>query len=281
MKKFLSFLICICICICLAHSKSVGLTNAQSTLMVLPKAQPKPIQFTIVGQTPHDASAFTQGLLIYHEPSSQDFVYYESTGLYGKSSLRQVHSSGEVKNNIPVPAPYFAEGLALRNDTLFQLTWRENTIFYYDRASLSYIHSAYWPKEGWGLGVYQNHFVLSDGSDTLHFLQIQNAKWQLVQKIAVAQGNHPITRLNEIEVIGDYILCNIWQSDSIAVVYPGSGQIKGYIDLSAIAQKVRSTFAQAEVLNGIAWNPKDKTLHVTGKLWPTIYVLKVPILEKF
>ena len=62
---------------------------------------------------PHDPTAYTQGLVWDHG------ILYESAGLYGRSSLRQVDPrTGKVLRRVDLAPGFFAEGLALVGDRL-------------------------------------------------------------------------------------------------------------------------------------------------------------------
>ena len=88
---------------------------------------PIPMNVVIIENYSHDSSAFTQGL-IWHEGS-----LYESTGLYGNSSIREVNlSTGEVVRSVQLNESLFGEGLALVGENLVQLTWKNNTAIIWD-----------------------------------------------------------------------------------------------------------------------------------------------------
>src|SRR5690606_9052074 len=88
----------------------------------------KMIHPVVLAEVAHDTSAFTQGLLWL------DGKLYESTGLYGASSLREVHpASGAVTRRAPVPDRYFAEGLAWYRGAFWQLTWKEEALLRWPR----------------------------------------------------------------------------------------------------------------------------------------------------
>jgi len=73
--------------------------------------------YQIVNIWPHDSNAFTQGLIL------SDGKLLESTGQEGFSSLRRVElESGKVLKKVDVPEPFFAEGIALLNGKIYQLT---------------------------------------------------------------------------------------------------------------------------------------------------------------
>ena len=102
--------------------------------------------YRVVATYPHDPQAFTQGLVY------RDGEFYESTGLVGRSSLRKVDLvSGAVKQQVPVDAPYFAEGLADVGNRLFQLTWQHGRVFVYDKNTFNRVGEMAYQGEGWGL----------------------------------------------------------------------------------------------------------------------------------
>jgi glutamine cyclotransferase len=65
----------------------------------------------------------------------------------------------------------------------------------------------------------------------------------------------------------------VWQKDAIAVVNPLNGAVEGILDMSGLRKFVKNK--TAEVLNGIAYNPKTKTIFVTGKNWDKIFEITV------
>jgi glutamine cyclotransferase len=46
------------------------------------------------------------------------------------------------------------------------------------------------------------------------------------------------------------------------------------MDLSTLMNKIRAMNPEADVLNGIAYEKKSKTLLVTGKRWPAVFALR-------
>ena len=121
--------------------------------------------YTVVGKFPHDANAFTQGLLFH------DGYLYESTGLYGQSSLRKVDlESGQIVLQRPVSPEYFAEGLAWVNGTLIQLTWKAGQALVYDSDTFEPLPGYRYDTQGWGLTYDGTSLIMSDGSDTLYFI---------------------------------------------------------------------------------------------------------------
>ena len=95
---------------------------------------------------------------------------FESTGLEGRSSLREVElKTGKVLRKLDVPAPVFAEGLALVGTRLFQITWKHGRAYTYDRDTFKKGATFDYDGEGWGLCYNGQDIVMSDGSARLTF----------------------------------------------------------------------------------------------------------------
>ncbi len=223
--------------------------------------------YRIVRVYPHDAQAFTQGLVYV------DGHLYESTGLNGRSSLRMDDlKTGRVLQQLDVPAEYFAEGLTNWGSTLVQLTWETHTAFVYDRFSFRLLRTFHYEGEGWGLTQDGRNLILSDGTASLRYLD--PATFREVRRIAVNDHGAPVTQLNELEYIHGQIYANIWHSDRIARISPATGQVLGWIDLSGLLPASQRSSPEA-VLNGIAFDAVHNRLFVTGKLWPELFEIKV------
>ena len=225
-------------------------------------------RYQVVHVFPHDPSAFTQGLVY------ADGHLYESTGLNGRSSLRLVDlQTGRVLQRHDLPAQYFGEGLACWDDVLVQLTWKAGAAFEYDRFSFALRRTLRYPGEGWGLTHDQSSFILSDGTDVLHFLDRRT--FREVRRISVADDHgRPLLNLNELEYVRGEIYANIWHSDAIVRISPRSGKVLGWIDLTGLMDKSQLSDPDA-VLNGIAYDGKWNRLFVTGKLWPRLFEIKI------
>jgi glutamine cyclotransferase len=223
--------------------------------------------YRVIHAYPHDPQAFTQGLIYL------DGHLFESTGLEGQSSLRQVDlESGRVLEQRDVPKQYFAEGLTDWGSTLVQLTWQSHIGFVYDRATFHLLRSFQYSGEGWGLTQDGKRLILSDGSATLRFLDPNTFKE--VRRITVTDHGKPVTKLNELEYIHGEIYSNIWYSNKIARISPQTGRVLGWIDLTGIIPSVELQSTDA-VLNGIAYDAQHDRLFVTGKLWPRLFEIKV------
>lgn len=219
--------------------------------------------YEIVNRFPHDPNAFTQGLVFYNG------VLYESTGLYGRSSLRKVDlESGTVLQSLSLDEQYFAEGLTLFNNNLFQITWKENTVWVYDVDTFELKSTFTYPGEGWGLTHDCKHLIMSDGSPQIRFLDPET--FEEVRHIDVLEQGNPVNNLNELEYIKGEIYANIWQTDIILRIDPVDGTILGKIDLTGLLPR-ETLNASVDVLNGIAYDSDTDRLFVTGKLWPYLY----------
>ncbi len=212
---------------------------------------------------PHDPDAFTQGLVYTNS------LLYESTGLYGRSSLRKVDlETGQVLQIRNLASSYFGEGIALYGQRILQLTWREHTALLYDRDSFSLLDTFSYPTEGWGLTYDGERLIMSDGSATLYFRD--PSTFGQIGQVRVHDNGSPVNRLNELEYIEGEVYANVWLTDRIARIDPQSGRVTGWIDLEGLLGRAGAGL-QADVLNGIAYDREAGRLFVTGKLWPYLF----------
>lgn len=223
--------------------------------------------YRIVHTYPHDPRAYTQGLLF------QDGHLYESTGLNGRSSLRMVDlETGRVLQSAPLESKYFAEGLASWGSTLVQLTWESHIAFVYDRFSFRLLRTFNYEGEGWGLTQDGKNLILSDGTANLRFFD--PTTFREVRHIVVKDHGAPVTQLNALEYVHGEIYANVWHTDRIVRISPSSGKVLGWIDLSGLLKAGQVSDPEA-VLNGIAYDAAHDRLFVTGKLWPSLFEIKV------
>lgn len=233
----------------------------------IPDSQTTSCGYQIVNTYPHDNNAFTQGL-VYYEGD-----FYEGTGLNGRSSLRKVDlETGQVLQSINLDDKYFGEGITLFEDKLIQLTWKAQTGFVYDRESFTKLQEFNYATDGWGLTHDDEYLIMSDGSDSLFFLD--PVTFEEVKRIAVRDRDQPVKKLNELEYINGEIYANIWMSDRIARISPTSGQVLGWLDLSGLKDS-GLIFNRDAVLNGIAYDHQNDRLFVTGKLWSDLFEIEV------
>ncbi|HCZ35875.1 MAG TPA: glutamine cyclotransferase [Cytophagales bacterium] len=232
---------------------------------------PLKLNYAIRSMWPHDPEAFTQGLLIHN------VELFESTGQFGTSWIGIVDiNTGKVDKKIILDKQYFGEGIAILNNKIFQLTWQNKVGFVYDLKTykkLKDFRFDSFAKEGWGLTHDNVNLIMSDGTNNLHYLD--TATLEVVKSVKVTDDNGPVKNLNELEYIEGFVFANVWQTNLILKIDPQSGKVVGRIDLSKLASDARKASPQVDVLNGIAWHPETKSVLVTGKNWPNIYILKI------
>jgi glutaminyl-peptide cyclotransferase len=232
--------------------------------------------YTVVKSYPHDPDAFTQGLL-YH-----DGFLYESTGQEGESTLRKVEiETGKVLQKHDLPDDVFAEGIALINGQVYQLSWRNRTGWVYDVNDFKLLREFSYAGEGWGLTEDGTNLYMSDGT---HVIRVVNpADFKTVRTITVKdEAGKPLMMLNELEFIKGEIWANVWHSEEIgkpnhiARIDPETGKLLGWIDLSGISPDDQTGQAKSEhTLNGIAYDEANDRIFVTGKLWKKLYEIKL------
>ncbi|XP_042439289.1 glutaminyl-peptide cyclotransferase-like [Zingiber officinale] len=233
--------------------------------------------FDIVNEFPHDPDAFTQGLVY-----GGNETLFESTGLYSKSSVREVLlQTGKVMVSHQMDASFFGEGLTLFGERLYQVTWLTNTGFIYDRHNIREKDRFTHPmSDGWGLATDGKILYATDGTSTLYHLDPQTLKE--IRRVTVKYNDHEIPFLNELEYVDGEVWANVWQTDCIARISHEDGKVLSWIALHELRQGLmRSGYTGIDVLNGIAWDDEKKRLFVTGKLWPKLYQIKFrPVTDR-
>ncbi|MDX9930098.1 MAG: glutaminyl-peptide cyclotransferase [Bacteroidales bacterium] len=218
---------------------------------------------------PHDADAYTQGLLFY------DGYLYEGTGLEGKSTLRKTElETGRVVKQHSLENRFFGEGITIYGDRIYQLTWQTKTGFIFDRETFRELGKFYYNTEGWGLTTAGENMVMSDGTNKLYFVEPSN--FAVIKTLEVYDNESLVTNLNELEFINGEIWANIYMTDLIARIDPETGKVTGYIDLAGIITDAERKDYGNDVLNGIAWDPAGNRIFVTGKNWPKLFQIRVP-----
>jgi glutamine cyclotransferase len=235
---------------------------------------PVPIDtYEVVKSYKHDGDAFTQGLVIHNG------VFYESDGEYGESNVRKVEiETGKVLQKQNLAEDYFAEGLTILNDKIYQITWRENTAFQYD-LNLKLIKEFRYSGDGWGLTNDGTNLIMSDGTHVIKFINPEN--FETIRTIVVKdETGRPIYKLNELEYVKGEIWANIWHSEEIgkpnyiARISPQDGHLLGWIDLQGISPDDVKRDSE-NVLNGIAYDAAADRLFITGKNWKSLFEIKV------
>ncbi|TMW84523.1 hypothetical protein EJD97_025008 [Solanum chilense] len=207
---------------------------------------------------------------------AENDTLFESTGLYGRSSVRKVALlNGKVETVHDMQASDFGEGLALLGESLFQLTWLQDTGFIYDRYDFSKFKKfTHHMQDGWGLATDGKVLFGSDGTSTLYKIDPKTMK--VIRKQVVKSQGHEVHYLNELEYVKEEIWSNVYGTDCIARISPKDGTVIGWILLQSLREDLKSRgYKYIEVLNGIAWDRDGDRIFVTGKLWPKIFEIKL------
>ena len=246
-----------CLCFCLLACIGAGAVQAQVAL-----------SYAVIAKHPHDPLAYTQGLVFDGD------TLFESTGLWGESTLRRVdYQSGEVTQSIALHPVFFGEGLALVDNHLVQLTWRSQRGFVYDKSSFELLDTFHYATQGWGLTFDGESLIMSDGTNQLYFLEPRS--FVKTRRLAVRQRDVPLHHLNELEYVDGHVYANVYQTSEIAKIDLVTGQVVGVVDLEALAEEQRSRGPDVDVLNGIAFHAGRGHFFVTGKRWDTLYELRI------
>ena len=200
----------------------------------------------------HHPESFTQGLF-YH----RGFLY-ESTGLYGKSSLRKINATtGSIENSVQIPAEYFAEGICLVDNYIYMLTWKKNKVFVFDIDTFEIIKTFRFPHEGWGITYDGKHIYVSDGTNSIY--KIDKDTFSIIDSFNVTLDNEPLNRINELEFIDGALWANIWHENFVVIISLDDFNVRDKIDLSNLSTN-ESKQSNEAVLNGIAFSQESKSI---------------------
>jgi len=225
------------------------------------------LSLKIIRSMQHDPEAYTQGLFVDGD------ILFESTGQYGFSSLRKVDiNTGTILAKESIGIQYFGEGITLLNDKIYMLTWQSEKGFIFDKNSLKKIGEFSYKGEGWGIASDDSMLYMSDGSNIIKLLDPTN--FQVTNMITVTYNGSPLNMLNELEIVGDSIYANIYTYDAIAIIDKNSGNVLQVLDAGELRKKI-GNIQNAEVLNGIAYNPKNKRFILTGKNWDKYFEVEL------
>lgn len=223
--------------------------------------------YKVLDQKPQSRDTWVQGLEIV------DGQLYVSSGGWGNSRLQRFDfASGELDMERRVDPRVFAEGLTVLGDKLYLLTWKSRNMFVYNKSDLTPSQRMRIPGEGWGLTNDGSQLIYGDGSSRLYF--ISPDQHRITRAISVTENGNPVSRLNELEWIDGRIWANVWYSDRIIIINPADGVVEASINLQGLLPAM-SRRSEHEVLNGIARNPVDGGIWVTGKKWPWIYRIEL------
>ena len=226
--------------------------------------QSETVDLILISSHQHDSQAFTQGLEMHNGS------LYESTGLYGNSSLREVDpTTGEVVRQVDLDESIFAEGITVVAETIVRLTWKEGLALVFDIESLDVVSNHTYSGEGWGLCYDGTHLVMSNGTSELAFRDPDD--FSLVSTLQVTDQLGEVGLLNELECVGDRVYANVWGSDSIIAIDKATGEVSLTIDASILAENESDGYN--DVMNGIAYVPEQNAFLITGKNWTSMHLV--------
>ncbi len=247
------------------EGENVEITNR---VELVSDVNPKLLKYQIVNTFAHDTLAFTEGLEFYRD------TLIESTGQKGSSHIRKYdYKTGKVYNQVNLDEKYFGEGITVLNNKIYQLTWQESTGFIYNADTWKLEKTFPFDKkiEGWGMTNDGKNIYQSDGTEKIWTMNPETQK--MTDYINVYTNVKKIKSVNELEWVNGMIYGNIWQKDAIAVINPKTGAVEAVLDLADLRKLTNA--GPNDSLNGIAYNPKTKTVFVTGKNWNKMFEIKV------
>lgn len=249
----------------------ISLNNIYERLnfTVLNDVRPVIYNYEIINIFNRKRNNYTQGFEFYND------TLYESVGQYGKSKLIKVDfKNGKHLKELKLPAKYFAEGITILNNKIHLLTWKEKVGFVYNLDNFNQINTFEYneSKEGWGLCNDGNSLYKSDGTEKIWMLDKETYEEQ--NFIEIYTNKNKVVGLNELEWIEGKIFANRYLFNGLAIINPKNGAVEGVINLSDLKNKV-TQHENLDVINGVAYNPKRKTIFVTGKMWDKIFEIKI------
>ena len=272
-----ALLLCAASTACRGQESGTGTSPAQAangsvalpaTPLPAPDAPPPVVTAEVIARYPHDPAAFTQGLFV------RDGRLYETTGLVGQSTLREVElATGKVRRQVDMPAGVFGEGATDWGRQVYSITWRDGVAYRWDRQSLKQLGEFRYTGEGWGLTQDGRRLILSDGTPELRFLDPDT--FAETGRVTVTLAGTPLPLLNELEWIDGAVWANVWHQNSLVRIDPATGRVTQLLDLAPVVAQVSVSDPEA-VLNGIAWDAKARRLLVTGKKWPALFEIALP-----
>ncbi|MEP6803332.1 MAG: glutaminyl-peptide cyclotransferase [Flavobacterium sp.] len=244
-------------------------SDATKRIELVSNIEPKLLKYKVINTYPHDKQAFTEGFEFYND------TLYESTGQEGASHIKKYdYKTGKIYKQIDLDKEYFGEGITFIGGKLFQLTYKNKKGFIYNAKTLKLEKTFDYEKEieGWGMTNDGKYIYQTDGTEKIW--KVDPATQKMVDYINVYSGDSKIKAINELEWINGKIYTNVWFKDAIAVVNPVSGAVEGILNMSDL-RKSMTDITKDDVLNGIAYNPKTKTIFVTGKNWSKMFEITV------
>ena len=241
--------------------RAVKLTVRTISRWGVPRVQPLTVR-----TLSHDRASFTQGLAYVNG------TLYESSGDHHQSMLRSVDpTNGRVCDVVSIPND-FAEGIAIFEDRLYQLSWKSERARVFRLPDLELIDELRYDGEGWGLASGPAGMVMSNGTGTLRFV---DGDLRTTQQLRVTLNRLPTRRLNDLEWVAGSIYANVLMQSDILEISARNGQVSRILDCASLQAQAAPCDVE-HTLNGIAYNPDRDTFFVTGKCWPYMFEVCFP-----
>lgn len=145
-------------------------------------------------------------------------------------------------------------------------TYRDGVAVEWDRAGLTPVREVPLSGEGWGLCYDGERLIRSDGSNRLTFHD--PGSFAETGGVDVTRDGRALNGLNELECVNGQVWANLWPSDNLVRIDPGSGAVTLVVDATGL--RARGIPSSAQVLNGIAHVQGSQFL-LTGKDWPKTF----------
>ena len=245
--------------LCVLAAMTLALSSCAS-------AKVRQYKVKVVKEYPHDEMSYTQGLFF------QGGRMVETTGQFGESTLRLVDpATGEALKKQAFDSKYFVEGSMELDGNIYILTWKNKVAFIYDAATLEYKQTYSYPRDGWGLTSDGKNLIASDGSSRLFWM---DSRFQLLKTKEVRMNGKPLRNINELEWIDGKIWANVYLTDMIVIIDPETGNVEGVVDCTGLLpDSLKDEYT--DVLNGIAVDPSNGRIYVTGKYWKRLFEIRI------
>jgi glutaminyl-peptide cyclotransferase len=231
---------------------------------------PKALTFHVEKQVQRDVPGFTQGL------EMDSGALLEGTGNYvGETRINRIDpATGKVTALMNAGQRYFGEGVTIFRDRVYQLSWRENRVFVFDR-QMRLLKEMENPRDGWGLTHDATRLIASDGSSRLFFLSPED--FRTLGSVRVTRNGRYVDNLNELEYVDGAVWANIFETWEVVKIDPATGCVEATADLRPLRARMNSmerSLIDSEsnfVPNGIAYDPASGQFILTGKYWRTLF----------
>jgi len=234
----------------------------------------KKVSYRVLKKYSHETKCFTEGLFLTETGNE----VFESCGLYGRSYLRRYNlHTGATLQTARVPPQLFSEGLSVLEGRLYMLTYQSRQILEFNATTFSLTTRHPFPfGEGWGLTTDGCDLLATTGSSFIYRLRREGNALRLVNSVQVTHRGVPMKMLNEVEYVTPKLWVNEWLTNRVWRVDPITGVAEVHISVKGL-----HAWRGEATPNGIAYSTAlgREQLIVTGKQWPYMFGLHMPMLD--